>query len=222
MNSLYQIEQLEPFSKIALDIANLLSIAPPPQNLLKNETALPAPILNSLVKYRNYLVHAIVEKEINPKNDILMFKSFLDFYSLTVPFDIEKHVSPGDIIEVYGEDFVQIYRNRTFFDFCSYDIYTLLSNPFQTLFRRDEDITAKITEKAMQCLTKGAGIEAVGVEPHLMQEHFARNDKVFEIENKWCSPVYSRVTGSVLGLFCTMKAKNKGRSNVHGIGFISH
>ncbi len=150
----------------------------------------------------------------------MKFNEFLDKYSLRVPFAPEEFIADGDIVEVYTEDFVQLYRNNNFFKYCSYDLKTLLQHPFDVLFRRDEEVTRKIAERALECLNHGKGIEPVGIEPHLMQEHFARNNRVFRIEHKYCSPVFSKVTGQVMGFFCSQRATPFGHSNVSGLGFL--
>jgi hypothetical protein len=205
---------------LAGEVAGLLNIAlpvgtSPAVGDLSNQ-------ISQIQSYRNFLVHATIEKQIDPDDDILMLREFLDYHNLEVPFPLDRYIDKGDIVEVYGEDFIQIYRNRTFFNFCSYDIYTILTNPFDVLFRRDTEITEKLIRRGVECLTTMKGIEPIGVSPHLLQEHYARNSKVFLINDKWISPVFSKVTGKVMGLLNTKRAKVHGASNVTGIGFMAN
>ena len=115
---------------------------------------------------------------------------------------------------------MQMYRNQEFFKFCSYDIFTVLTQPFDVLFRRDAEISQLIFQRAQACLKEMKGVEPANVPPHEMQEHFARNSKIFSIDHKWCSPVVSSLTGKTLGLFCSQRATEHGKSNVSGIGFV--
>lgn len=175
--------------------------------------------VDELGQYLGFLRNSIIEKRIDPEDEWAMFENFLEYYNLYANFDLKTYIQKGDIVEAYSEDFVQIYRNRTFLKLCSYDLYTLLSHPFPMLFRRDEKITAQIVSRAIHCMTKGEGIEPVGVENNNLQEQFARNSRVFEIQHKWCSPLFSRRTDRPMALFCTMQARCIGESNVTGIGF---
>src|SRR5690606_12242299 len=102
------------------------------------------------------------------------------------------------------------------------DLYTVLAHPFDVLYRREPEINVRCLKAVQECLSNpGKGIRPVGVPAHTMQEHFARNNKVFRIEPKWLSPVYSKITGKVMGVLVTQKAHILGTSNVTGIGFVS-
>ena len=216
IDSIVQSDKSLELYELAQDISSLLKVdlgsgTVPSEKAMVDQQ-------NSLMKYRNYLVSVIIEKEIDPADNNLMLEEFLSQYGLELPFDIKKYIDEGDIVEIYSEDFVQIYRNSEFFKFCSYDIYTILSNPFDKLFRRDPEITEAIVKRAIACMGAAKGVEPAGVPPHLMQEHFARNSKVFKIHHKWCSPVLSKETGAVMGFFCSQRAELYSESNVVGIG----
>lgn len=185
-------------------------------------TLLPEATIQGVEKYRDFLVHAVTKERIKPSEDIKMLKEFLKAYKLRLPFELEDYVDEGDLLEIHTEDLVQIYRNRAFFDYCSYDLCTLLSHPFDVLFRRDPEVSERLVKIAVRALKEGKTIERVDAPPHYMQEHFARNNRVFRIEHKWISPVYSNVTNQVLGIFSSQSAQVVGTSNVTGIGFINH
>lgn len=207
------------YSDIVHDIVRLLGIN---KSFETTPNHLSADSFNKLVANRNYLLHTITEKRIHPSDDIRMLQEFLDQHNLYLPFELKKYIDEGDIIEIYSEDFVQIYRNKTFFEFCSYDMDTILSNSFDTLFRRDPEITKALLSQAQLCLTQFTGVQPIGTPVHYMQEHFANNSKIFKIEHKWCSPVVSKINNKTLGLFCSQKATLQGNSNVYGIGFVNN
>lgn len=210
----------EGLADIAMEIGVLLGVPSMPDTDFSHAQVPPQVVAAARV-YRDFLIKAIIEERINPRNDLEMLRLFLDSHSLKLPFEAETYIAPGDIVEIYCEDMVQIYRNRTFFEFCSYDLYTILSQPFDVLYRRDPAVSKRLVERGMECFTTMKGIELTGVPKNLMQEHFARNSKVFEIEQKWLSPVISKITGKTVGIFATQRAERKIDSNVVGIGFVN-
>lgn len=157
-------------------------------------------------------------KQIQFNPEARELENFLKERDLYLPFDSADYIDPGDLVEVYSEDCVQIYRNSNLEKICSYDRQTLETQPFNVLFRREDKITEKLVARALQCISGQKSIEKINVEPHHMQENYAANSKVFYIEEKWCSPVFSIKTNNVMGFFATQSAKLVGDTNVIGIG----
>jgi len=154
--------------------------------------------------------------QFNP--EVRSLQKFLDEHGFYLPFNIESYIDPGDIIEVYSEDCVQIYRNSALEKLCSYDRETLETQPFDVLFKRDLEITEALIERTKECLGGPKEVSAINVAPHYMQEKYAKNSRVFYIEEKWCSPLLSKKTDNVMGFFASQQARLVGESNIAGLG----
>jgi hypothetical protein len=171
-------------------------------------------------KFKN-IVLAMIQKDIPLSNDHLFFRAFLQEYNLKVNFDPKVYFQDGDIIEVYDETMSQIFRNETFYKFCSYGLDEIILHPFHYLYRRDPKIDAILMKNVRDCFENIDTIRPLDCEPHTMQEQFAGNSTVFKIQHKFIAPVYSQTTGKKLAFMVTQRADRIGDSNIRGIGFVS-
>jgi hypothetical protein len=167
------------------------------------------------------IVTAMIQKDFPLSNDHLFFRAFLHEYNLKVKFDPKKYFEDGDIIEVYDETMSQIFRNETFYKFCSYGLDEIILHPFHYLYRRDPKIDAVLMNHVRDCFESTDSIRRMDCEPHTMQEQFAGNSTIFRIQHKFIAPVYSQTTGKKLAFMVTQRADRIGDSNIRGIGFVS-
>lgn len=173
----------------------------------------------SLLKFSEVLKKAEIER-IPLDDDCGLLNLWLKEMGFYLSFDPKDYLSKGDIVEIYDRDFVQIYRNNTFYKFCSYDPLTLATTPFPQLFKRDDHINEIIFKRAQECLKNLKSIRTIDTPLHTMQEHFARNSRVYEIEHKYCSPVFKSSSNESIAFICTQKASYIGESNIIGMGKI--
>lgn len=175
--------------------------------------------MQSLIQFASIIVDAETHRiDITKNLDFLKF--WLQEMGFEAHFDLEKYITNDDIVEIYDHDLVQIGRNHIFYKFCSYDPLTLATVPFHELFRRDNSINEIIFTHAKKCLDSSTKVHKIETPIHTMQEAFARNSKVFEIEHKYCSPLFKRGSHEPIAIFCTQRAKYIGDSNISGTGKI--
>jgi len=174
----------------------------------------------NVLSYFSFLQNAIVDQQIEPEDDSTLVDAFLDAIDCEVPPGLTGKIDSGDIVEIHSEDFVQIYRNRRFFEFCTYDLDTVLTTPFDVLFRRDQEIMGLLFQRAVEVIQGLFEYSYELVPKHKMQEHFSGSSTLSEIQLKLSAPFRSRKTGKYLGFFTTQAARPIGKSNVQGIGFV--
>ena len=173
--------------------------------------------MRSLADFNSVLQSAQIQKiDISKNSNFLKF--WLKEMGYRAPFEIDDYIAEGDIIEIYDLDMVQISRNHTFYKFCSYDPLTLATTPFPILFKRDDSINKILFQHIEKCLDGNTQIHEISTPTHTMQEHYARNSKVYQIEHKYCSPLFKVGDSKPMAIFCTQRAKCIGTSNISGIG----
>lgn len=106
--------------------------------------------------------------------------------------DLFDKIQDTDVIEVYGSDFRQIFRNMNFFDICSYSLTEIFTYDWRDLYRRDDSITIKLAEKAGEVLTGKVATVPIGVDWHYLEEVFSENQNKIYIVHKFLSPLYNK------------------------------
>lgn len=67
--------------------------------------------------------------------------------------DFLSHITDEDIVEIYSTSHIQLFRNFTFFDLCSYTLEELMTQEWWRLFDRDPNIIEMIIQEATKILT---------------------------------------------------------------------
>lgn len=60
------------------------------------------------------------------------------------------NLEPDDVVEIYRNDSLQVFRNMRFHNVCSYHLHDLFIRSWPDLFVRDENLTLEIQKKAMR------------------------------------------------------------------------
>ncbi len=149
-------------------------------------------IHNNLLSYYQLVGGALDQgKKISDSKSILW--ALLKEMNLRPTSDIFDKIEKDDIVEAYGTDFKQIFRNLRFFDFCSYSLTDIFMYEWRDLFERDQRIALQLAEVAMNVtLGKTKGTTTLGVDAHLMQETFSEGRNKFNVTHKYLSPLYDK------------------------------
>lgn len=141
-----------------------------------------------------------VEKDlpITPEFDLEMEKGMLKacsrYLGYVVDENLYKSITHEDIVEVYNQDLVQLYRSLSFFKLCSYDLVELLTHEFHELYERSIMVNSSIYELATQIKTRPYCLEPVSlrsIPQHFMREKFSPKRTSFLIEFKDAYPLYT-------------------------------
>lgn len=123
---------------------------------------------------------------------------------LTTTYDF---IKKGDLIEVYLDSGIQIYRNFEFFNQCSYDLLTLSTHEWFVLYERSKKITDQIFEKVRETMTGDSAVTDVSSVPqHTLRERFLDARKLFEVKFKYLSPLFDRASGRPKGFIITCRS----------------
>ncbi|MEK2690833.1 hypothetical protein [Bdellovibrio sp. GT3] len=67
--------------------------------------------------------------------------------------DFFSFLTQDDIVEIYSKDQIQLFRNFTFFDFCSYTLEELYTFEWWNLFQREEKHTQMILDEVAKVIS---------------------------------------------------------------------
>jgi len=130
--------------------------------------------------------------------------------------DIFERINPKDVIEVYGSDFIQIFRNLNFFEICSYPVMDLFIYEWRELFKRDERVTAELAEVAFKVLKNEITHTCeFPVQWHKMEEIFSDQLYTLNIYHKYISPLTAR-SGATEAFIVVTEAKVVGTAKAVG------
>ena len=103
-------------------------------------------------------------------------------------------IRPGDVIEIYNTDLIQVFRNFEFFDVCSYTLLDLLTNEFYELYERGQLINQGLFGAISTLNTRAFNMDAIdlmNLPQHLLQEKFSTDHLRSLVQFKKMYPVYT-------------------------------
>jgi hypothetical protein len=125
----------------------------------------------------------------------------LNRLGLTPSSDLFNHFQDEDIIEIYSQENVQIFRNFRYFEFCSFSLEELYSREWFHLYQRDESILPKIGEMLARLQTpEGADGFVPEIPDHIVKEIDSDENLVMDYALSWIAPLYThkRYAGFIL------------------------
>lgn len=161
--------------------------------------------LEFMAPYR--AIYEKLEIEGLPLNDNEAFRCALNQFNLKTVDDVEQFFDPGDIIEIYDRNLVQMYHNLTFYLYCSYDLLMLATTPLYQLYTRDAESNAAIFKKIDEVL-KDPNRRTVkfSVPEHYLKETKIKTPARFKINFKYISPLvneFGEAVAVVTTNYCT-------------------
>ena len=125
-------------------------------------------------------------------------KKFLKLCAERLGLIFDKNVydtlNPGDVIEIYNTDLIQVFRNFEFFDVCSYTLLDLLSNEFYELYERGQLINQGLFNAISTLNSRPFNLEPIDLmdlPQHLLQEKFSTDQLRSMVRFKAMYPVYT-------------------------------
>jgi hypothetical protein len=105
--------------------------------------------------FRRYVqvCETVVKKGGKLGDDRRLLRQMIETLELRSRPDVFDLIQPMDILEIYDGNFVQLFRNLSFFAVCSYSLDEVLCRPFWELYERDDDYTAKLIALGLQVFT---------------------------------------------------------------------
>jgi PAS domain-containing protein len=174
--------------------AKMLSLAPEKRDL----------IINQFTAYYDVCARALAQKA--NCDDRTMAWSMLVKMRLVPLSDVFDHIRPGDVIEIYNEDSVQVFRSFSFFKLISYTLEELFVHEWWELYRRPEEASRKAFEVCGNILRGEIDTTVLKcLEIHEVEEVFSQNKTSARVEEVLLSPL-PRVGGEIGGFLHVFRA----------------
>ncbi len=107
--------------------------------------------------------------EVHPEKNLV--EAALKFFNLKLRDDFWKTVEPHDIIEIYNDEGIQVFRTFNFFTNSSYSITDLLVNEWYVLWERPKFVLQKIFEYSNGILSgEMKGVIKMDIPKHVIKE----------------------------------------------------
>jgi hypothetical protein len=138
-----------------------------------------------------------------------LLRHFLSKSGWVLADEVYSRLSDGDVIEVYSPTFTQLFRNMRFLEICSYSILDIYMYEWPELYTRPQSITEALIHECMRSLQAKPGENFFGdsVPNHFLEEVFSEERRVFEIEQKFISPIRCAKTGAVMAMLGCLAAR---------------
>lgn len=140
----------------------------------------------------------------------------LSFYNFQLKNDFWKTVEPHDIIEIYNDEGIQLFRTFNFFETSGYSLTDLLVNEWYVLWERPKYILQEIFKYSHGILTgEMSDVTKMTIPKHLVKEIYKGHDDMqfftarsTLVEFSHICPLYDKEnkTDRVVGIIVSSKA----------------
>lgn len=162
-------------------------------------------IVRSLALYVDVCEDCVREGK-SLSDDRWMLWRFLGRQRLRSADDLFDKISSGDVIEVYDERALQIFRNLAFFEVSSYSLEDLLHYPMYELFERDPACTRALLREVEDTLKGVRATSRSEVPRHPVREIFSYERLRAVADQKYLSPLRDS-SGDVRALVATVRLR---------------
>ncbi|NCN39610.1 hypothetical protein GW916_00015 [bacterium] len=107
--------------------------------------------------------------------------SILNVLGVLPPSDLFSNIGPGDTIEAYDLNHVQIWRNINFMKICSYTLEEIFCIPWPQRYLRSPEMTqACISRIGALLLESGPSVVSSGVSAHRLEETMSTQNYILD------------------------------------------
>lgn len=140
------------------------------------------------------LIFSAEKNGVDLKDEEALVRFALPRLGLTASQGTMDKIKDGNVIEIYNAQNIQIFRNITFMEFCSYSLLDLITFEFYELYERSTHITAKLLDAGREVL--GTAIDFLdfaekNVPQHTLREKFSDARDQYLVTMKYLCPLYS-------------------------------
>jgi hypothetical protein len=149
-------------------------------------------IISNFSNYKKLIQSSLETDPDCLKDESLLLNQIGQFMNLRVTSDLLGKIQHDDIVEIYNQDFVQVYRGLTFMHICNYTLVDLLTYEFYELYERSVSVNEHLFAAAKIVTERGTseGVSLKHVPAHLTRERFSEERGVFQITFRHFFPIY--------------------------------
>ncbi len=169
-----------------------------------------------------YLLAALKEQNASFRDEIKCLKIAISTLKLKVHESVFKSIGMGDVIEIYGMDFIQVYRSFSFMKYCGYSLLDLLLYQFPELYERSPYLTDMIVEEAKKVLASSdqSYHSLADIPVHVLRERFSFDRRLSLVDLKFATPVFNQ-DDSLFGFLVSQSIRKvKNLQNCPTVSFI--
>ena len=188
------------------------------QRFLGLEKHTQAEIIKGFTSYLSFLTKFQMDG-LDLREDSLLLKTFLQQMGFIYDKGLSDQISPGDVIEVYTADQIQIFRNLVFMDLCNYTLLDLLTHDPYELYERSDLIKKELNQAVTTLSGRPMNTEPLDmshIPKHILREKFSDQRLSSMVEFKCLSPLYTWPPKELAGFVAIQRGHNileQGTSN---------
>jgi hypothetical protein len=177
-----------------------LRLRQPPETAWKKFFSLPtqqrAAIEMGWIGQADFIEGAINE-EVNGFDEVNMLRYALGKLTLIAGTDIVENIEKNDILEIFDENCMQIYRSYSCFALCNYSLLELGSYPWYELYERSSVVTKQLIDYCREVIEGKRGRINLGevMAPYSFKELLTEEQTSFEMTEKYLVRLRSPITG---------------------------
>jgi hypothetical protein len=156
------------------------------------------------IRAQTDFVQAAMDEGLEAVDERAMLRWAMRKLSLISDSDVSSEVDPGDVVEIFDEDHIQIYRSYSCFALCNYSLLELVSYPWFELYERSSSITNMFLERMPKLFEgKTAYISYADLSEYTLRELMTEQRSVFGVKERFMARMISAASGKT----CVLSVK---------------
>lgn len=144
------------------------------------------------IKFYTQLIASSEAENIDIMKDKAFLWKSLNQIGVLPSSDLFSQIHPGDYIEVYDPEGVQLFANFEFLSLISYSFEEILWWSWDQLFDRDSQHTKTILSNFVHCFSEAQGPFVPSVVDHVCWETRSKTPKKAQVTMKMFAPLFAR------------------------------
>ena len=183
------------------------------EKLIALDDAARCEILTNLKNWESILSAAALEMSLDNVNEVALAEKAMKHFRFHLRGHDWSEFGDDEMIEIYNNEGVQLYRSLNFFSICGYSLLDLCVNKWFELWERPTSTLDAMNKLVISVITSAKKDTCAGIAPHLVRETYDDGTTqpfvpraTLAIFNK-IFPVYSPGSNDVAGIIITSTGK---------------
>lgn len=131
---------------------------------------------------------------------------------LRCPDDLFSKIRATDVIEIYNQDSIQVFRSFEMFQFLSYSLSDIFAHEWTDLYTRDEFVFNRMFNLVGEILSgKVTGVINPNFPPHIVEEKFSEKKCWAKMKHRFFSPLFT-AGGNIGGFLSAFEIIDSGNN----------
>lgn len=126
---------------------------------------------------------------------------------LRPPSDFFDKIEKADVVECYDSNQVQVFRSLSFFEFCTYDVLSVLTRPWHELYGRNIALNQKALNEMFEILERGESTLPFTLPLHRLWEVDSAEKREFIMNHRFRAPLFDPQSKLRAGIIMTSRVE---------------